>query len=130
MSFTNVVPNLLVSDMAKSIAFYRDVLGCSMVAHVPDESPFVFAWMQRGKADFFLNDAGEVQRDLAGVHGARTTIGGAAMYVTVEGIDEIHRAIAARIPVAAPLEKKFYGMTEFAVVDPDGYLITLAERRD
>ena len=27
-----------------------------------------------------------------------------------------------------PLEKKFYGVTEFAFEDPDGYVITFAER--
>ena len=27
-----------------------------------------------------------------------------------------------------PLEHKWYGVTEFAFVDPDGYVITFAER--
>jgi hypothetical protein len=27
-----------------------------------------------------------------------------------------------------PLEKKWYGVTEFAFEDPDGYLITFAEK--
>jgi hypothetical protein len=27
-----------------------------------------------------------------------------------------------------PLERKWYGLTEFAFEDPDGYLITFAER--
>ena len=27
-----------------------------------------------------------------------------------------------------PLEEKWYGMTEFAFLDPDGYVITYAER--
>ena len=27
-----------------------------------------------------------------------------------------------------PLEKKWYGVTEFAFEDPDGYVITFAER--
>jgi hypothetical protein len=26
-----------------------------------------------------------------------------------------------------PLEKKWYGVTEFAFTDPDGYIITFAE---
>jgi hypothetical protein len=29
-----------------------------------------------------------------------------------------------------PLETKWYGMTEFAFEDPDGYLITYAERAE
>jgi hypothetical protein len=28
-----------------------------------------------------------------------------------------------------PLKDQWYGMTEFSISDPDGYLITFAERR-
>ena len=27
-----------------------------------------------------------------------------------------------------PLEKKFYGMREFAITDPDGYILTFAQK--
>ena len=30
--------------------------------------------------------------------------------------------------VVMPLEKKWYGPTEFACTDPDGYVITFAEQ--
>jgi uncharacterized glyoxalase superfamily protein PhnB len=32
------------------------------------------------------------------------------------------------VKVVMPFEKKWYGMTEFAFVDPDGYVVTFAER--
>ena len=50
------------------------------------------------------------------------------MYIKLQGIDEL----AARVekhgikPVIA-MHKEFYGMKEFAVLDPDGYLIIFAE---
>jgi uncharacterized glyoxalase superfamily protein PhnB len=44
-------------------------------------------------------------------------------------VDELHEEVQRRgIPVVMPLETKFYGVREFAIADPDGYLITLAER--
>ena len=30
--------------------------------------------------------------------------------------------------IVMPIETKFYGMREFAIEDPDGYVITFAER--
>jgi uncharacterized glyoxalase superfamily protein PhnB len=36
--------------------------------------------------------------------------------------------LKARVKVTMPLEKKFYGVTEFAFEDPDGYVITFSER--
>ena len=47
MKLTDVTPNLIVSDIDRSTAFYRDVLGFSVVTTVPDAAPFVFAWMKR-----------------------------------------------------------------------------------
>ena len=44
---------------------------------------------------------------------------------------DIHRAYEAlkeRVTVVMPLEKKWYGVTEFAFTDPDGYVITFAQR--
>ncbi len=33
-----------------------------------------------------------------------------------------------RATVVMPMTKQFYGMREFAITDPDGYLLTFAER--
>jgi uncharacterized glyoxalase superfamily protein PhnB len=32
-----------------------------------------------------------------------------------------------RVQVVMPLETKWYGVTEFAFLDPDGYIITFAQ---
>ena len=55
MKLTDVTPNLIVSDIDRSIAFYRDVLGFTVTTTVPDAVPFVFAWMQRDDVKVFLN---------------------------------------------------------------------------
>jgi catechol 2,3-dioxygenase-like lactoylglutathione lyase family enzyme len=50
MKLIDVTPNLLVRDLDKSTSFYRDVLGFGVFATVPEQAPFVFAWMQRESA--------------------------------------------------------------------------------
>ena len=45
-TFTSVTPNLIVRDIAKSTAFYRDVLGFTIKQTVPDAEPFVFVWLE------------------------------------------------------------------------------------
>ena len=42
VKFASITPNLLVRDVAKSTAFYRDVLGFTMGETVPEKEPFVF----------------------------------------------------------------------------------------
>ena len=43
-------PNLIVSDVDRSRAFYRDVLGFSVAQTVPDAAPYVFAIVTSGDA--------------------------------------------------------------------------------
>ena len=50
-----LTPNLIVSDVSRSIAFYRDVLGFSLAQTVPDAEPFVFAIVRSGDVEIFLN---------------------------------------------------------------------------
>lgn len=133
MKFADVTPNLIVSDIDRSIAFYRDVLGFSLVTSVPDTAPFAFAWMQRDGVSVFLNTVASVrdeQPDIA----ARPIGGTATMYLTVEaetaalGIDALFEQVKSRVRVIMPVKTQFYGMREFGIEDPDGYLIYAAQR--
>ncbi len=45
-----LTPNLIVSSVEQSLAFYCDVLGFTKTGTVPGESPFVFAMVQ---CDYF-----------------------------------------------------------------------------
>jgi lactoylglutathione lyase len=133
MKLTDVVPNLIVADIDRSTAFYRDVLGFSVVTTVPDQAPFVFVWLQRDGVSVFLNAQGAAAEDLP--HFGAQSIGGTAtLYVTIDadgpgdGVDALYGAIAGQCRVVLPLKTQFYGMREFAVADPDGYTLMFAQR--
>ena len=67
MKFSDITPNLVVLDVERSLAFYRDVLGFSLVATVPEQGPWAFAWMQRDNVNVFLNSVDAVRADHAGL---------------------------------------------------------------
>ena len=48
-----LTPNLIVSNVGQSIAFYRDVLGFSVAVTVPETAPYVFAIVQSGPFESF-----------------------------------------------------------------------------
>jgi uncharacterized glyoxalase superfamily protein PhnB len=121
-----LTPNLIVADVQRSIDFYRDVLEFTMAQTVPDQSPFVFAIMQRGGVEVFLN-APEPARAEYPALAARDIGGTLTLFMNVKGIRHAHEQLKNRVNVVMPLEKKWYGVTEFAFTDPDGYVITFAE---
>ena len=133
MKLTDVVPNLIVRDITASTEFYREVLGFSVVATVPEQGPLVFVWLQRDDVSVFLNSVPAVAEDLPAV-AARPVGGTATMFITLEaadaaqGVDRLFETVAKRSRVIMPLKDQFYGMREFAVEDPDGYVVIFAQR--
>ena len=122
-----LTPNLIVSDVERSIAFYRDVLGFSVTATVPDAAPNVFAAVQSGAVEIFLNAAEPAAAEYPAFKD-RPIGGTLTLFIEVAGIREAFESLEGRVHVVAPLEHKWYGVTEFAFDDPDGYVITFAER--
>jgi lactoylglutathione lyase len=126
VNFVSATPNLLVSDMAASLAFYRDVLGFQLEQSVPDAAPFVFAWLKRGGVELFLNDAKPVVSEHTSLRAGNTS----TLFVVVNDVDAFHAQLSGRARIVMGLTDQFYGMREFAILDPDGYLITFAQRKE
>lgn len=128
MKLTGLTPNLITHDITRSTTFYRDVLGFKVVRTVPEEQgPYVFVWLERDGVPVFLNDAKTVAHE---IDAPAVVVGksGVSMFITMEGIDAYWSEVRDKARVAMPLKDQWYGMREFGVTDPDGYLITFAER--
>jgi len=122
-----LTPNLVVSNVERSVAFYRDVLGFQAGMTVPNQPPFAFASVQSGPVEIFFNAQEPAMAEYPAFSGR--PIGGTfTMFVEVQDSAAIHESLKSRVTIVMPLEKKWYGITEFAFADPDGYLITYAER--
>ena len=121
-----ITPNLIVADVQRSIEFYRDVLEFTVTQTVPEHGPFVFAIVQRGGVEVFLNAPEPARAEYPAL--AKREIGGTlTLFMHVRGVRAAHEHLKNRVPVVMPFEKKWYGVTEFAFTDPDGYVVTFAE---
>jgi catechol 2,3-dioxygenase-like lactoylglutathione lyase family enzyme len=124
---TKLTPNLIVSDVERSIAFYRDVLGFVVETTVPDQSPYVFAIVHSGPVEIFLNARDAAVEEYPAFKG-RPIGGTLTLFIEVTAIAALFEQLKNRATVVLPLEKKWYGTTEFVIADPDGWVITFAER--
>lgn len=122
-----LTPNLIVSSVEQSLAFYEGVLGFTRAMTVPEESPFVFASVTSGPVEIFFNDRSTVAKESPQFAG-RTFGGGNTMFIELEGIDAYHDSVKDRVKIVMPITTQWYGMREFAIEDPDSYVITFAER--
>ena len=128
MKFQKLTPNLVVGDVAASVNFYCTVLGFKKGMSVPDDPPYVFASVTNGSVEIFFNDHKAVEEDYPALV-ARPQGGTLTLFVEVEGIEEILAAVKkSGAKITMPLKTQFYGMREFAFEDPEGWVLTMAER--
>lgn len=120
-----LTPNLVVSDVAASLEFYR-AFGFELTMHVPEQAPFVFAAVTNGGATIFLNDKKMFGPELP--PWAKGRGGALTLYIKLDGFDDVLKIARARkLKFIQEPETQFYGMREFAVEDPDGFVVTFAE---
>ena len=125
--FKKLTPNLVVSSVERSLAFYVDTLGFARGMTVPEASPFVFGSVTSGPVEIFFNDAAAAIKEYPAFGGKPIGATG-TMFIELDGVDALHERIKTAVKIVMPLVTQFYGLREFAIEDPDGYVITFAER--
>ena len=112
--------NLLVRDMARALAFAREVLGVEPVYSDPD-----FAMLRHGPSEWMLH-ADHTYRDHP-LHGSLASDDprGIGAEIRLHDTDRDAAEAAARErgdPILAGSMDKPHGVREVFILDPDGYL--------
>jgi catechol 2,3-dioxygenase-like lactoylglutathione lyase family enzyme len=127
-----LVPELDVSDLGRSLAFYVDVLGFEVRYQRPEER---FAYLKREGAELMLEEAEGPGRRF--VTAPLEPPFGRGMNLQIRATDV--RALLAAVreagaEVVIDLEERWYrrnadevGNRQFVVADPDGYLLRFFE---
>lgn len=113
MRLESLTPMLQSSDMTRTIAWYRDMLGFECTGLVEGE----WSCVERDgvKLMFMMND------HVGAPHATAT------QYFKVDDVDGLWRTLEQRIAAEWGPEDMSYGVREFAIKDPDGYLLSFGQ---
>ncbi len=114
---TKLIPSLGVSDIDRSIGFYREFFGFHVIDSYEMEGHMAWCWMKVGGAELMLQQlSAEQQITLDPAIGQSWTL-----YIRPDDLGELHAQLAkAGFPVSE-ISQTSYGASEFFVSDPDGY---------
>ncbi len=135
--FTSLTPNLMVNDIHETVAFYCDVLGFSLRMAVPEDKSefpnklkqgvhYIYAQLVYGDVEIMIQTRDSLAEDLPVMAGLET---GASIsfYGKVDNINQLFDNLKDKTDIVKAIETSWYGMREFYVRDPNGYILGFAE---
>jgi lactoylglutathione lyase len=66
-----LTPNLMVEDVAQTLAFYRETLGFQVLTTLPDAAPFDFAIVGRDDVQLMFQSRPSLSENVPALTGAR-----------------------------------------------------------
>ena len=120
MPISQAVPLLRVADVARSMEWYRSVLAFTGDPF-PAAPPHEFAILRHGSVQLMLRQGTPTAREVRQYDWD--------VYLRREGerFREVFAAFEQAGIVTRRLERMAYGMAEFEIRDPDGYLLCLGQ---
>lgn len=116
--------SLTVKDLAKSLAFYRDVLGFTVDRDHSREGKFIAVSLKAGSVRVLLaQDDGRQGADR--VKGAGFSI----QFTTAQDIDALAKGIVERGGTLETPPFDAFGMRSFRLRDPDGFRLVFSSER-
>lgn len=114
---------VIVSDMGRSVEFYRDKLGIPLKFQSPDWTEFV-----TGATTLALHGGG-IRQEQAGGGGKEKTAGTCSIGFNVADVDKTYEELKARgiTFVMPPTQREGEGIKLAVCVDPDGLPISFAQ---
>ena len=110
-------PLFAVSDIQRSVEFYRDRLGFSLTGEAEHEGKMFWCSMERGGSAIMLQQA----EDEDGPAEGRGR--GVSFYFICEDADAIYAELISRGLHLGPPTVAYYGMKQVVVPEPDGYYL-------
>ena len=122
---------LAVSDIRRSLDFYRDALGFELVSEADKVDEWNWCTLRHGgsdsnKVELMLAGTEDGPQLLAQVKNAEHHFS-AIYYFYPDDVRALHKDLSSKSYELTPLEETFYGMLEFTMKDPDGHMLSFGQ---
>lgn len=114
-----VMPMLLVSDLERSLAWYRDILGFVVAEELRRDGAVVAAQLKAGKVQFLLEQDPDPDDATPRGYGIRIYC------ATRQNVNRMAAGIQERGGTIEQAPDDAHGGRDFSLVDPDGYTISV-----
>ena len=134
---TKFSPNLMVRNIKKSLKFYTELLGFELKMAVPenkqeiaetieDDRQYIYALVAAGNIEIMFQIKESLKEDIPALN-VGTPNASITFYFEVTNINNVYALLKDKTEMVKDLHTTWYGMQEFYIKDPDGYILGLAQ---
>jgi uncharacterized glyoxalase superfamily protein PhnB len=127
MKIRSVNPVFPVADVGATIRWYEEHLGFAGDPF-PSHEPFVFAILRRDNIEIMLQRVADYRKP--DLYDLRNGGGIWDAYFRIDRLRELYAEVKDKLEIKQPLRKQPYGLSEFEVKDPNGYILVFSELID
>lgn len=127
MILNDSTPNLMVRNVRQTVDFYTTILGFELVGTVPESgNDLVFAIVQSGNVMFMFQEENSLKEEYPQL-AKFPQGGGLTFYIHVSDIHGLYEKFNEKVTIAKEMHETFYGSTDFAIEDCNGYILTFSQ---
>ena len=119
IAFNGVTPFLKTNDLARTIRFYVDLLGFVADSQWPADHP-TDCILDNGQVHLAFDTDPQNRYPAPALSGQ--------LWIDVDNVLALHARLVGKVPIEWGPEVYGYGRREFAIKDPNGYLLAFSER--
>lgn len=123
--YKDVTPMLLVEDAAA--AWYGETLGARVRHRHPAASPYEWVSLSLGGVEIMLARKDAARRWYTAALSVAAAPANVAVYLYVEDATALYEQVKGKARILMAPVDQFYGVREFAVRDPFGFVLVFAQ---
>jgi uncharacterized glyoxalase superfamily protein PhnB len=113
-----LIPSLAVSDIQRSITYYREAFGFTVCESHKPGGQLVWACLRSGSTFLMLQQEGGGHGEARDIASTPKTF---CIYLQPDDIDALHAQLVGKKLAVGPLKTTPLGARECTLSDPDGY---------
>ena len=126
MKIASFSPNLMVKNVNKSIEFYCNILGFSLIQTVPENGEPDWGMIEKDGLFIMFQKEESIKQEYPELN-SQNSGGALTFYIKISNIKEFYDKVSIQTDISHEMHKTFYGADEFAITDPDGFILVFSD---
>ncbi|HHX70833.1 MAG TPA: bleomycin resistance family protein [Gallicola sp.] len=125
--YMNMTPNLMVENVSETIKFYNEILEFNILQSVPNkDGGLQFAILEKDKLNLMVQERRNFIEEYPTLTNEKVQPS-ISLYIQVEDIEKLYLKLKEKHEILKEMHKTFYGTSEFAIEDNNGYVLTFTQ---